>query len=338
MGTFNQSLTRIRRFLRDPDGAIWSSTDIRRYFNESQYWFAQKAPLLERVDAYKWPPVFDVSYMHDWERAYGEGTKYRCFTQWQANGVVITYPWEANYWQTNNDTQDDGYRFTHPWESAYADPADYVPAPLHEQFHKALLVAWDNEPIEPLGQLELSKDDPYYRTRSGQPQGYWRPDNWSNLMVLYPRPASVVWQDYNPGDTFSYTLGEGLVQWQEDALDYSNTGITTDSIDSADALLMVFEVLPTEVPDDATAWDDELDWPEWMIHYIEAGCLERAFGADTDGHIPSLRDYWMMRAKAGVAAVNLFKRKREADREFRMGGPVRAGKSRLRLPSGYPAI
>ena len=338
MGTFNSSLIRIRRFLRDPDGGIWSDADLVRYFNDAQYDFAQKAPVLERVDAYRYPPNFNWSYMHDWERAHTDGDRYKCFTFNQATGMVITYPWEASYWLDNSDIKDDGYRFTHPWESAYAAPADIVPIPLHEQFHKAKFVAYDNEPIEPIGQTELSNSDPYYRTISGQPTYYWRPDNWSNLAVLYPRPSGIVWQDWGPGTTFSDTLGQGIVAWSEASLDYADTGIITDTISSADALLMVFDILPTEVVEDSTTWNDVLDWPEWMIHYVEAGCLERAFGADTDGFIPSLRDYWSLRYKMGVNAVNLFKRKREADREFRIGGPIRISRSRLRLPDGYPSV
>ena len=338
MTTFNQALTRIRRFLRDPDAAIWSNADLVRYFNDAQYDFAQKAPFLERVDAYRYPPNFTWSYTHDWERAHTDGDRYKALTFNQATGMVISFPWEASYWLDNSDIQDTGYRFTHPWESAYAAPADIVPIPLHEQFYKAKYVAWDNGEITPIGQTELSNMDPYYRTVTGDPVHYWRPDNWTNLAILYPRPSSVVWQDWGPGDTFSDTLGEGIVAWNEGALDYVDTGIITDTISSADALLMVFDVLPTEVSEDSTTWDDDLDWPPFFVHYIECGCLERAFAADTDGHIPSLRDYWALRKNMGINAINLFKRKREADREFRIGGPVRMSRSRLRLPSGYPAV
>jgi hypothetical protein len=340
VGTFNQTLTRVRRFLRDPDGDIWSDVDIVRYWNDAQHELAQKAAILERVSCFKWPPEFDYSFTHDWEKTYAEGTRYRCMNLWEAQGWTVCYPWEPGAALTSSTTGDDGYRFTHPFEgAAYVSPADYVPAPLNENFYKTKFCAYDNEPIDPVGQTELSADDPFYRTRSGSPEAFWRPDLYGNLMVLYPRPSSVVWQDWSPDDTFSDTLGEGIVAWSEGELDQIDEGIITDAIDSDDAIFHVYEILPLDInPDDPGSWGDQLDWPEWMIHWVECATLERAFGADSDGFIPSLREYWKMRKQSGINAITLFKRLREADREFVYGGTKRAGKSRLRLPSGYPAI
>ena len=57
-----------------------------------------------------------------------------------------------------------------------------------------------------------------------------------------------------------------------------------------------------------------------MLPVIEYATLERCFGADTDGYIPSLKGYWANRKKIGIEAIKLFKNMRTTDRDYRMGG------------------
>src|SRR4030042_4089235 len=119
---FGDELAIIRRFLRDPDGDIWSDTDIHTFWNDCQQEIFSKVGYIERAHSYKYPPEYTRSYMYDWEKQYTDGTQYQCLMIWQANNEVICYPWEPGYWLTNSDTADAGARFIHPFESVYLSP------------------------------------------------------------------------------------------------------------------------------------------------------------------------------------------------------------------------
>jgi hypothetical protein len=338
MASFNSSLTRMRRFLRDPSAKIWSSDLLRRAWNEAQLEVFQKAGLIEEVGAYPYPPQYTYSYIHDWELAHTEGDQYQALELWQADGKSVCWAWEPVYWVAEDGPDSGGARFTVPFEAYYLDPCDYVPFTLHAQFHKAKFAAWDESPIMPISQKELNESDWNYRNASGTPLYYWRPDLERNQFVLYPRPSSVAWQEEDASDTFSDTLGEGMIAWSEEGIDQADTGMITSSVDAAGAVLMVFERLPFDIESDSTTWDDEMDLPEYVIHYIEAATLERAFSVDNDGFIPSLRDFWKVRKDIGINALKTYKRNRMKNRDYRIGAGRdrhRLG-SKLRLPSSYP--
>jgi hypothetical protein len=365
VGSFNESLTRLRRFLRDPSGNIWTTDLLRRAWNETQFEILQKVGMIEEVAAYSYPPKYTWCYIHDWEDLYAEGDKYQALNLWQADSKVISYPWESVYWVTEDGPSDDGARFTIPFESAFLAPGDYVPMPLHTQFHNAKFVAWDESPISPISQKELAEQDWNYRIASGTPAYYWRPDVEHNQFVLYPRPSAITWQEEGvpeglvaEGEEGAWTdteldgamtdTGEdgaltevietGIVAWAEGDLDQADLGLITGTVGAAGAVLMVYERLAYDVADDPASWDDELDLPEFVLHYIEAGTLERAFSADNDGFVPSLRDFWKVRKEIGINALKTYKRNRLKNRDYCIGaaqGGRRMG-SRLRLPSSYP--
>lgn len=338
--TFVEELEKVRRFLRDPDGLIWTDGDVLVYYNDALLEIASKIGFVEKVHSYKYPPEWTFSFFYDWERQSLDGDLYQCLTIWQARNIVVAYPWEAVYWLTNSDTPDGGTRFIHPWESAYASPADYIPLPFHAKFHKARYVAYNERSLSPTTQGELSDKDSHYRTASGTPGWYWRPDIEGNQIVLYPRPSSVTFDDGGLLREPTEALADdgGLNTWQEDSLDETDTGIIIDNIDTANALFMVFEAIPNEVYDDVGDWHTEqIDFPEMFLKYVRYGCLERCFGADNDGFIPSLRDFWRMRKEIGIKAIKRFKVARLADRTFQLGGSRgRVQSSHPRLPAEYP--
>jgi hypothetical protein len=336
MSTFNESKTRIRRFLRDTAAAIWSNEMVRNAFNAAQYEIAQKALTLETVNAYAWPPQFHTTYVHDWEAAYGEGEKAQVLPLWQANSISFCYSWEPAYWITASTAADSGSRVMLPWECAYAEPNDAIPIPLHSQVHKLKWVAFDEETIGVSSQAEISKQDRDYRTRTGRVQTCYRPDVYHNELILYPRPSSATFQETDEEEV--YDDDGGIVLWREDAMDFTDAGIVTEAINHEGAVVCAFEILPTEVSSDAGTWDDDLDWPDFAVKYVEYAALERLFGADNDGFVPSLRDYWGYRKQVGINALKTYRRRRMSDRTFFMGQTPRRTRPHLRLPDEYPAI
>jgi hypothetical protein len=345
MSTFNGIKTRLRRFLRDPDANIWSDEDVRIFFNDAQIEVAQKIGYIERVHAYRYPPLYTFSYQWDWEIQHIEGDKYKCLSEWVTRDVINCYPWEAGYYLDSMDTPDDGARFTHPWECEYLAPGEVIRIPLHAKFHKNRFAAFDERKINPLGERQIAMGDPYYRTKTGEPINYYRPDQYHNEIVLYPRPSSVVWDDASwllpdASDSFGTAASDGIVSYQEDAIDETGYGVVYDTVDTENNLFMVFDSLPDDVVDDEYTWDDAIAWwPPYMLMAVEQATLERCFGADTDGFIPSLRDYWQGRKEVSIEAIKRFKRMRMADRDFQIGGVQKSGRSaHPRLPSGYPRV
>lgn len=337
MTTFSDELTIIRRFLRDPDGNIWTDADIRTYWNDAALELATKAGYLEQVNAYRYPPEWTFSYMTDWEYQYANGDRYQCLLAWQARNMTVCYPWEAGYFLSSSDTPDSGYRFTHPWEGhAVGSPADVVPSSLHARFHAMKFLAFDEQELAPTTRKELGELDGFYRTSAGTAVCYWMPDEEGNQIVLYPRPSAVVWDEDEVEDSFADA--GGIVTWEEAALPDGETGVTTLTISPEDNLFAVFESIPRTVGDDAGSWQEELDWPGFMTKYVRYGTLERCFGADTDGFIPSLRDFWQLRKELGVRAIRRFKSMRRKDRDYQLGAGKSKERSRHpRLPASYPA-
>lgn len=334
MTTFSESETRLRRFLRDPSGDIWTSLDLQTYFNDAQVEIAQKTNLLVRVEAHYYPPRYDYAYLFDWERGYIEGDVYQALQVNQANsGEVISYPWESAWYLDTSTTPDDGDRFTQPWEAHYCTPADPPGILLHANLDKMKYIAYDQEKIEPKDEKELQNSDRWYRTTTGQPTNYWRPDDYSNLIYLYPMPADIKIQEPALEDIFDDV--SGIVTSAEEWLDETDYGLVTDYVDTEDALFTVYSAQP----DDVEAVTDTSAFPDYLVKYVEQTTLERAYGADTDGHIPSLRDYWKTRKEVGLKALARFQRMMMSDRDFCLGGQPKATSSkRLRLPEHYPAI
>ena len=58
---------RIRRFLRDPDGLIWSDALLLRLYNSEQEQLHQTVGLLDQARIVRTPPMFDFAISHDWE-------------------------------------------------------------------------------------------------------------------------------------------------------------------------------------------------------------------------------------------------------------------------------
>lgn len=335
--TLTETLTKLRRFLRDPDGEIWTDADLLAYWNDAQLEVTQKTLILSRVEAHHYPPEYNFTYTHDWERQYVEGDSYNPFERSMTRaGLSFTHVWESAYYLDTLTTTQSGYRCTHPWEGYYAASDGFVPVLLHELLDRVVFAAYDREQITPASRKEISEANPYYRTQTGSPLNYWRIDEYSNQIVLYPQPSMVI-------HNFSYaevlddpaTYPDPVTSSSEEWLDTEDTGLIVDVIYLDDSLFMVYQALPV----DLSAWDDETTLPPWFLKAIECAALERAYSADTDGFIPTLRDYWKLRKDLQIKLIGKFKVLRLTDRDFVMGSFPKPSRSRRgRLPSGYPAV
>ena len=332
MWTWADILNWLRRYLRDPDGQIWSDAELLQYWNDCALEIAVKTGPIIRVETYYFPPEYDWSYMFDWEINYGEGTQYQCLNVNQADGWVVSYPWESAYWLDTEPSGDEGYRDIHPWEMCLGSTADVIRMPFHAKFHQAKMIAYDELILDGIHEKHLADQDPYYRTRTGEPSNYWRPDDTQNEIVLYPRPTPT-WDETEVYEVLDGTYG-GMVA-DESWLDHADVGVTTDVISTEDTLFACYEAMPVPMAD----LNDSPDFAPYIVKYVSYATLERAFGADTDGFIPTLRDYWGLRKKAGIEALKKWHRMAKIHQDYRLGGDNRTPRGRHpRLPEHYPAV
>lgn len=140
---------------------------------------------------------------------------------------------------------------------------------------------------------------------------------------------------YVEGDTTNSPVGTFIDRTKN--LMSQESGIAISTIDDDDNILLIYNVNPTDLVDDR----DESDFPKFMRKYIEYGVVARAYGANTDGRIQSLSDYWAFRHTIGLEMIRKFMLKRKQDRDYRLTTstvPAQRHRRHPRLPSTYPAV
>lgn len=195
---FGEQLKRIRRYLRDPDGNIWSRALLKNLFNDVQRDIQHKTWVLEDVRALRIPPLYHCAYLFDWEWAYlssAESVFYKALRERQQADEVVCYRFEAQA-ENSGDANDEGEHFTQPWEAFVSGaPGELVRYRFPSDFYATVWMAHDRKPIDALNKKLVQQEDSSYLTRTGIPFGYYRDDTVDNSFVLYPFPSSVVWDD-----------------------------------------------------------------------------------------------------------------------------------------------
>ena len=73
MATFSDTETRLRRYLRDPNGDVWSQAVLMQMFNEAQHTFNRDTSVLEKVVGIHVPANTDYTRCYLWEEDYVSG-------------------------------------------------------------------------------------------------------------------------------------------------------------------------------------------------------------------------------------------------------------------------
>lgn len=328
--TLADSLTRLRTYLRDPEGLVWSDAQLLAYWNRALIDLAQKTGIIERAEFHPYPSRFTVSITFDWERAFVEGDVYQWATDWQhEDGFALSHGWEAAWYQDSPSPPHAGYRITHPWEVAHGDPGEVFPCKLNARSTRIMYLAFDRRGIGNISLQELGRQDRFYKTRTGRVINWYWWDEVDNLIALYPRPATIVIDDLTDADVYSDTAG--LVDWDEGSTETQPEGMVTAEALGANNIFVYYQAY-----EQVTSAADEVDYPEWTRHYIECATLEMAYSADTDGFVPSLRDYWKARKENGYEYLKRLRTTRMVDRRVVRGpGTRKAAWRHPTLPSNY---
>lgn len=129
----------------------------------------------------------------------------------------------------------------------------------------------------------------------------------------------------------------GTVSLRTGSLFNQEEGVAIQVLEDTSNFLLVYDITPEDVQTN----QDESDFPIFMRKYIEHQTISRAYGANTDGKIQSLSDYWKYRYEVGVGLIQRFMGKKKEDRDYRLVTSSRDAlrtKRHPRLPSSYPAV
>lgn len=340
---WSDELRILRKYLRDPYARIWSNEILSSVWNQSQRELQAEIGLLEDVRALPVPPQASASYMHESERAFLEDadSNYRCLHSHQG-WFAFTSACDAEvHFGSSAQATEDGSAYTHPWEAYMVTPNREPWHPWPHDMHSAKYVFYDGEPVRVYNKRSVAKVDPSYITREGEPLGIYDHADSENAFSLYPRPAVTFSDDvgegmatFVAGDTVAEEIG--LISYRPGTLD-SEPGITLTVIPQEENVLVIYDLLPSDI----AGLSDPLDMPPYMTKYVRYRALERAYGANTDGRIPSLSRLWGERYRAGLDVLKKFTWQRKRDRDYRLR-TQRPGASRTRkhprLPDKYPAV
>lgn len=335
-------ITRIRRFLRDPDAKIWSDDLLLNIYNDIQEELQTKLNLLETLTVIKIPPVYRWSYLNDWEFAYIPTTEtgfYQALKQHQQAEQVYCFEWELQQvWQITPDVNENGAMFTQPFEAWFESPSDIIKVRFPVDFRDTRFIAYDKDPIEFVNRSIIQQSDNAYLTTSGTPYYYYRPDKLDNSFVLYPRPQNANWSD---GDGLALFSSEGTVD-SETGFAVRRTFSTLSELDGVDLDYPILDdniFLVYSISTQRLQFTDESPFPKYLLKYIEYGVLARAYKANTDGRIKSLADFWMTRFDYGVSAIQRLMIIRRTDRNYVYGSARKVRRNKHpRLPSTYPNV
>lgn len=344
--TWGDELTKIRRYLRDPDGNIWSDAFLRHLWNDVQQSFQHQTHVLEDVVAQRVPQLYHFAYTHDWEFRHlptHMSQFYQCLSQHGEH--AICHRWESQQLAgTTADITDYGVHFTQPWEGFMGQtPGEVLRMRFPQNFNSVKFIAYDEEPIGGTSQKAVQSADSSYITTQGTPYAYYSYDDTDNSYVLYPRP-NVGFQSDPDGDGVAfYASGDtesdetGVIAVRDDSTPSAVVGASVDIVHTENNVFMVYEVSPNDIETSS----DEPDYPAFLCKYIRYGVLSRAYGGNTDGKIQSLSDYWGVRFDLGVECAKRYVRNRRQDRDYRLvtqGMAPRRSLRHPRLPSAYPSV
>lgn len=336
-------LTKIRRYLRDPDGNIWSEAYLRHTWNDVQKDFQHKTSILEDAVAQRVPDLYHCAYLQDWEWQYLPSI-YSEFYQAlrRHDGKTYCYNWEPQEIAgITSDTSEWGAHFTQPWEAYMVTPGEEVRMKFPKNFRNVKFMAYDDEPIDYLSRKEVQSYDSSFITNSGTPRGYYEYEAQDKSYVLYPRPSTAFIEEisgegiafYVESDSEDTTVGTIAIRTASGETGY---GAAVDVVGTASNVFLVYDVDPRDVD----TLSSDIDFPDYMTKYIRFGVLAKAYMANTDGKIASLAKWWSLRYDAGVQTVKKFMGARKQDRNYKLSThPVAAIRRRRRLPrlpSTYP--
>ena len=223
------------------------------------------------------------------------------------------------------------------WELFLDTPGDELKIRFPNDHRSTKHISYNRKPLDHKHKREILQKDGSYKSKTGEPVNYYV-DDLNNEFVLYPRPTNANWLDgdgmalFATGDTLSQETGVMLRRY--DTTLSQDGGLAVDIVDADYNVILFYERNTTDLENT----NQTSDFPLYLRKYIEYGVIAKAYGANTDGRIKSLGEFWDARFELGISAIKKMQVRKYADRNYflRTQGAHRYTRSsRPRLPSTY---
>ena len=339
----SESITRIRRLIRDTNSSVFSGDSIIRVFNEVQMQVALRTSVFERVINLAVPAISYFTYTHNWEEDYIAKPSTVVYNLMGSNSY--TQPWEVAVDAGTEPAVTGGYTGTQNWEVFYASLQNRLRHYFPDDYTELLYAAYDDKPIDCIYREDVGNVGMSFKIISGTKPSIYVEDKESNTFFLYPRVevngiteansefGEVVYAD-GSNDSLNPATDYGVVVFSVSEDVDSNLGIVTRAQESADALQIIYRFTPIPV----TAVNQVIEWPKWVVKFIECRVISRLLVMETDLFNRDISQMFHNLYEAGLQQIAMYKSKQNSMRKYKMddaGAMAKRSRKLADLPSSY---
>ena len=341
----SDSLTRIRRLIRDTNSSVFTDSPIIRVFDEVSMQVALRTSIFERVVNLAVPAISCYTYTHLWEEDYIAKPSTVVYNFMGSNSY--TQPWEPHVDAGVEPSVTGGYTGTQNWEVLYALLQNRLRHYFPDDYTELLYAAYDNKPIDCISREDIGSVGQSFKTISGTRPAIYIEDKESNTFFLYPRVevngiteassdfGEVVYAD-GSNDSLNPATDYGVVIFSVTEDMDSNLGIVTRAQESTDALQIIYRHTPLPL----TSASQTIEWPRWVVKFIEGRVISRLLVMETDLFNKDIAQMFHNLYEAGLEQVAKYKSKQNSLRRYRLddaGAMARRSRKLADLPSSYPS-
>lgn len=340
----SESITRLRRILRDRDSHVFTDGVIVRVWNEIYLKFSAQSGVLNGVVNLPVPPTSYTTYTQEWEEEFTAKPSSLVYNF--LSPFTYTQPWEPVAELGVNPQTTGGFTCTHGWESHYEDIQNRVKHHFPDDYLSSIYTAYDNKPINWVYRKEVEFGNTVFKDRTGVYPSIYVDSVESMDFYLYPKVTSTYGLTDITGDygelvydstgtlTFDSDYGVGVFSSSDDMS--SNYGCIVMYQEIENAIHLIYKKKPREV----TQSTDDIEIPKWCVKYVEFGVLSRLFQMNSDVYNKQLGDYFSQRYEFGLETTQIAISKMRGPRVYKrddMRGVGQVGRKLADLPSHYPS-
>lgn len=340
----SESITRIRRILRDRDGGVVSDAAIIRMWDKVQNRYVVETGILESFVDLPVPPTAYATYTQEWENDFTSKPStiiYNFLAPYS-----YTQPWEPVADVGQSPLTSGGVTCTQGWESFYDTIQNRVPHHFPDELSSLVFIAYDQKPIEAVHSKSVEEGNTAFKSRNGVYPYIYIDDSGSGEFYLYPRVDAVYGLDdlsdengaiaYDDSGTITFDSDYGVSVFSTTDTLSSNYGVVVNYQTEDDALHLIYKRFPQAVNEST----DVIDLPRWCVQYVEWGVLAELFKTNTDLFNKELSTHFESRFVAGISVGRFVSSKRRTMRKYILSGRNVQGNQRALadLPSHYPSL
>ena len=337
------SLDRIRVLVRDTNSSIFTDDFLIRTWDEVQMQVALRTAIFERVINLSVPAVSYATYTHQWEEDYITRPATAIYNF--ISTYTYTQHWEVMFDSGVDEDITGGVTGTQNWEVLYASLQNRLRHYFPDDYIEMTYAAYDNRPLECIYREDVGNVGQSFKTLSGTKPSLYVEDKESNTFFLYPR-VEVNGITEVSGEYGEVVYAEGSNDSLNPSTDYgvivfslaedmdSNYGVVIRVQVPEDALQIIYRYTPNHL----TASTDTIEWPKWVVKFMECRVISRLLVMETDLFNKDFAQLFHNLYEAGLKIIERYKSKQNSVRRYKMdssGAMAKRSKKLADLPSHY---